>query len=66
MIHRCPLLIDRDGKPVVLGHGYHRELGGRYVTGDIKVTLMPLKEAVENLLARRGGLGAPHCPTRRA
>ena len=51
MIHRCPLLTERDGKPVVLGHGYHRELGGRYVTSDVEVPTMSLEEAIERLLA---------------
>ena len=51
MVHRCPLLIERDGKPVVLGHGYHRDLGGRYVTSSIELQKMPLGEAVKRLLA---------------
>jgi hypothetical protein len=51
MVHQCPLLVERGGKPVVLRHGYHRELGGRYVTSDVEIRLMPLAEAVERLLA---------------
>ncbi|MGO8678595.1 MAG: BT4734/BF3469 family protein [Limisphaerales bacterium] len=30
-ILRCPLLIDLDGKPTILGDGYHHCLGGVYV-----------------------------------
>jgi hypothetical protein len=50
MIHRCPLLIEREGKPVVLNHGYHPDRGGRYVASNAKVNIMPFKEAAELLL----------------
>ena len=51
MVHRCPILIERDGKPVVLGHGYHPDLGGRYVTSNVEIRTMSLAEAVERLMA---------------
>ncbi len=51
MVHRCPILIERDGKPVVLGHGYHPDLGGRYVTSNVEIRTMPLAEAAEHIMA---------------
>jgi hypothetical protein len=48
MIHRCPILIEKDGKPAWLGKGYHSVLGGRFVVagGVDEIKIMPLDKAV--------------------
>ena len=50
---RCPVIVRRDGKPAVLGKGYHHDGGGTLVAESVDVSewsAMPLNDAVENLL----------------
>ena len=50
MVHAAPLLIERDGKAVIMEAGYNPDLGGRYIANDIRVEIVPLNEAVRRLL----------------
>ena len=47
MIHRCPILIERDGKPVMLATAITASIGGRYIASNAKIRIMSLEEAVE-------------------
>ena len=51
LIHRCPILVEKDGESFLLGKGYHREFGGRYIAcgGEIDIKI-PLDQAVDALL----------------
>ena len=44
------LTVDADGKPRILPFGYHKDLGGLFVTKGAVVRDIPLKDAIEALL----------------
>ena len=51
MIHRCPILVEKDGKPALLGKGYYRVLGGRYIASNVNdIVIMPIEKAVALIL----------------
>ena len=47
---RCPVITEQDGKLLVLGKGYHRELGGLVILDGEHPIELPLQEAVGVLL----------------
>jgi hypothetical protein len=49
-IHGCPILAETESGTKVLGKGYHRDCGGRLITGGEMPHEMELSEAVELLL----------------
>ena len=49
-IHGCPILTETENGIKVLGKGYHRDCGGRLITGGEMPHEMGLAEAVELLL----------------
>jgi hypothetical protein len=49
-IHGCPILTKAEDRPKVLGKGYHRDCGGRLVTGGEMPPKMELPDATKLLL----------------
>jgi hypothetical protein len=56
LISASPVLVERDGEPVVLQKGYHPDVGGLLVENDIKIIPMTLGEAV---LILTDGISSP-------
>lgn len=50
LVTRAPVLIEHDGKPLVLGPGYHEQGGGVFVCGRKAPSNVPLAEARDALL----------------
>lgn len=46
----CPILVECEGKLVVLNKGFHEENGGVYVERRVGITELAIKEATENIL----------------
>jgi hypothetical protein len=49
-VHSCPIITEAENEIKVLGKGYHKECGGRLVTGGGMPEQMVLSEAVDILL----------------
>ena len=52
-VHGCPIITETENGIEVLGKGYHKECGGRLVTGGAMPKQTELKEAVRRLIGRR-------------
>jgi hypothetical protein len=50
LLAASPVLVERNGKPVTLGAGYHPDEGGVYVTGNLDIPTLSLPEAKDLLL----------------
>jgi hypothetical protein len=49
LLSASPVLVERDGEPVVLHRGYHADAGGIYITGDLEIPEVPWEGAGELL-----------------
>lgn len=50
LLAACPVIIERDGKPVTLQQGYHPDEGGIYVVNGLDIPTMTVDESKELLL----------------
>jgi len=50
LLSASPILIERDGEPVILPRGYHADVGGVYVTGELEIPETTVEEAKTLLL----------------
>lgn len=51
MVSKTPVLVERDGKLVTLGAGYHPDGGGILVQGDAQPPIVEIDEAAREILA---------------
>ena len=45
LLSASPVLVEREGEPLILHRGYHADAGGIYITGDLEIPAMPWEKA---------------------